>query len=296
MEIYAIPELRNPIMLYAFSGWSDAGEASTGFLNHLLKNLSSERASSFTSESFPLIAQIDSDEYYDFQVNRPTISLDSLSVRSIKWPGVEIFGLRNLKGDRDFIVVRGIEPSMKWQAFADEILDFAEDCEVSLAISIGSMLADVAHTRPIPVSATGSHPSIAQRMGIEVSAYEGPTGIMAIIQDACVKRDIDSLALWAALPHYAQATSSPKATLALLNGLEDLLELTFPLGTLPEDSNAWEASLTQAVSEDSDLKEYVEGLEESHDTSDDDQSGDAIAREVERFLRRESSKERDSDG
>jgi predicted ATP-grasp superfamily ATP-dependent carboligase len=133
-------------------------------------------------------------------------------------------------------------------------------------------------------------------MGIEVSAYEGPTGIMAIIQDACVKRDIDSLALWAALPHYAQATSSPKATLALLNGLEDLLELTFPLGTLPEDSNKWEASLTQAVNEDADLKEYVEGLEESHDANDDDQSGDAIAREVERFLRRESSKERDSEG
>jgi predicted ATP-grasp superfamily ATP-dependent carboligase len=290
MEIYTIPELRNPILLYAFSGWSDAGEASTGFLNHLLINLSSEAAPS------ALIAQIDSDEYYDFQVNRPTISLDSHLVRSIKWPGVEIFALRNPGAERDFIVVRGIEPSMKWQAFADEILDFAEDCEVSLAISIGSMLADVAHTRPIPVSATGSHPSIAQVMGVEVSRYEGPTGIMAIIQDACVKREIDSLALWAALPHYAHASSSPKAALALLNGLEDLLEITLPLGALLQESKDWEIALTKAVNEDTDLKEYVENLEESHDANDEEQTGDAIAREVERFLRRESSKEQDSEG
>jgi predicted ATP-grasp superfamily ATP-dependent carboligase len=290
MEIYAIPELRNPILLYAFSGWSDAGEASTSFLNHLLLNLASEAAPS------PLIAQIDSDEYYDFQVNRPTISLDSNLVRSIKWPGVEIFALRNPRAERDFIVVRGIEPSMKWQAFADEILDFAEDCEVSLAISIGSMLADVAHTRPIPVSATGSHPSIAQVMGVEVSRYEGPTGIMAIIQDACVKREIDSLALWAALPHYAHASSSPKAALALLNGLEDLLEITLPLGALLQESKDWEIALTKAVNEDTDLKEYVENLEESHDANDEEQTGDAIAREVERFLRRESSKEQDSEG
>jgi predicted ATP-grasp superfamily ATP-dependent carboligase len=290
MEIYAIPELRDPILIYAFSGWSDAGEASTGLLNHLLTNLATIEAPAI------LIAQIDSDEYYDFQVNRPAISLDSNFVRSIKWPGVEIFALRNPRGARDFIVVRGIEPSMKWQAFADEILDFAEDCEVTLAISIGSMLADVAHSRPIPVSATGSHPTIAKAMGIEVSRYEGPTGIMAIIQDACIKREIDSIALWAALPHYAHASLSPKATLALLNGLEDFLEISLPLGVLLKESEEWEMALTKAVNEDSDLKEYVEGLENSHDANDEDQTGDAIAREVERFLRRESSKERDSEG
>lgn len=172
-----IPELRNPIMLIAFGGWSDAGEASTGLLSHLLQTLGS-------SDKANLIAEIDSEEFYDFQVNRPLILISDSLVRHLTWPGVEIFALPNPQGERDFILVRGVEPSMKWRAFAAELIDFADDCEVSLVISIGSMLADTPHSRDIPVSGTGAHPEIASRFGIEVSRYEGPTGILAVIQDA----------------------------------------------------------------------------------------------------------------
>jgi predicted ATP-grasp superfamily ATP-dependent carboligase len=290
VEIYTIPQLRNPIMLIAFAGWSDAGDAATGVLNHLLEELSPSK-----EPLQNLMAEIESDEYYDFQVNRPTVQLDNQSIRSLRWPGVEIFALKNPKGDRDFIVVRGVEPSMKWRSFADEILDFAEDCEVSLTISLGSMLADIPHTRPIPVSGTAAHPKIAERLGIEVSRYEGPTGIMAVIQDGCVNRDIEALALWSAIPHYGHATPSPKAMLALLNGLEDFLEISLPQGELSNQSALWESELNQLVTEDSDLVEYVKALEEARDSSDGEDTGEELAREVERFLRRENARERDLD-
>lgn len=297
VEIYAIPQLRRPILLIAFSGWSDAGEVSTGVINHLLAQFSShDQALTETLHSVPLIARIDSDEYYDYQVNRPTVHLDSSAIRSLKWPGVEIFSATNPHGERDFILLRGVEPSMKWQSFAAEILDFAEDCDVSLIVSLGSMLADIPHSRPIPVSGTGAHPKIAERLGIEVSRYEGPTGIMAIIQDFAIAREIDAVAIWAATPHYAHGSPSPKAMLALINGLEDFLEDALPVGNLPEESSLWENSITHLISEDSDLSEYVKALELARDSSEGDQTGEELAREVERFLRRENARDGESKG
>lgn len=197
---------------------------------------------------------------------------------------------------RDFILVRGVEPSMRWRTFADQILDFADDCEVSTVISLGSMLADTPHTRAIPVSGTGAHPDIAAKLGVEVSRYEGPTGILAVIQDGCVRRDIDAIALWAAIPHYANGSPSPKATLALLNALEDFLTISLPLGDLPNAAKEWEEAVNQMVSEDSDIEEYIKSLEESKDQSDiSDDSGEELAREVERFLRRQSAREGESE-
>jgi predicted ATP-grasp superfamily ATP-dependent carboligase len=276
VEIQQIPALRDPIMVIACGGWSDAGEASTGVISHLLEHLTGAE----------LIAEIDSEEYYDFQVNRPLILIDDSMVRSLTWPGLQVFGLRNPDSDRDFVLVRGIEPSMKWQSFAREILDLADDLEVGLVITLGSMLADTPHTRPIPVSGTGAHPEIAIRLGMEISRYEGPTGILAIIQDGCVKRGIDAVALWAALPHYANGTPSPKATLALLNALTDFLSLTLPLGDLPEEALAWENAVNQMVSEDSDIEEYIKTLEESKDANEmAESSAEDLALEVEQFLR-----------
>ena len=277
-------------MVIAFGGWSDAGEAATGVITHLLTVLASSDSENIDRDISTLIGEVDSEDFYDFQVNRPLIFVDSSMIRSLTWPGVQIFGVRNPHSDRDFVLVRGVEPSMRWRTFASEILDLAEDLEVELVITLGSMLADTPHTRAIPVSGTGAHPDIATRLGVEVSRYEGPTGILAVIQDGCVRRGIDAIALWAALPHYANATPSPKATLALVNGLEDFLEISLPQGDLPENAIAWESAVNEMVKEDSDIEEYIKTLEESKDATEiSDESGEELAREVERFLRRQNN-------
>jgi predicted ATP-grasp superfamily ATP-dependent carboligase len=287
VEIHEIPALRSPIMVIAFGGWSDAGEAATGVITHLLATLGDGENEGVEAE---LIAEVDSEDYYDFQVNRPLIFVDGSMIRSLTWPGVQVFGLRNPDGDHDFVLVRGVEPSMRWRSFASELLDLADDLEVELVITLGSMLADTPHTRAIPVSGTGAHPDIAARLGVEVSRYEGPTGILAIIQDGCVRRGIDAIALWAAVPHYANSTPSPKATLALVNGLEDFLEISLPQGTLPELAITWENAVTEMVKEDSDIEEYIKTLEESKDANEiSEESGEELAREVERFLRRQNN-------
>lgn len=288
VEIHTIPALRNPIMIIASGGWSDAGEAATGVITHFLATLNGEiDVETFSPE---LIAEIDSEDYYDFQVNRPLIFVDDSMIRSLTWPGVQIFAQRNPFGERDFVLVRGVEPSMRWKSFASELLDLADDLEVELVITLGSMLADTPHTRPIPVSGTGAHPDIARRLGVEVSRYEGPTGILAVIQDGCVRRGIDAIALWAAIPHYASASPSPKATLALVNGIEDFLEISLPQGVLPELAKQWEKSVDEMVKEDSDIEEYIKTLEESKDATElSDDSGEELAREVERFLRRQNN-------
>jgi predicted ATP-grasp superfamily ATP-dependent carboligase len=279
-------------MIVACGGWSDAGEAATGVINHLLATLNGDvDLETFIPE---LIAEIDSEDYYDYQVNRPLILVDDSMIRSLTWPGLQVFAQRNPFGDRDFVLVRGVEPSMRWKSFANELLDLAEDLEVELVITLGSMLADTPHTRSIPVSGTGAHPDIAARLGVEVSRYEGPTGILAVIQDGCVRRGIDAIALWAAIPHYASANPSPKATLALINGLEDFLEISLPQGILPEITAQWEEAVNQMAQEDSDIAEYVKTLEESKDAAGvDDDSGEELAREVERFLRRQNNSTED---
>jgi predicted ATP-grasp superfamily ATP-dependent carboligase len=285
MEIHQIPSLRDPVMIIAFGGWSDAGEAATGTIGHLLSSIGE-----MAPAAINLIAEIDSEDFYDFQVNRPLILIDESMVRKLTWPGVQIFAVRNPLGDRDFILVRGVEPSMRWRSFATELLDFADDLEVSLVISLGSMLADTPHTRAIPVSGSGAHPDISAKLGVEVSRYEGPTGILAVIQDGCVRRGIDAVALWAALPHYANGTPSPKAILALVNALEDFLSISLPQGALPKESREWEVAVDQMTSEDSDIVEYIKGLEESKDAQAiSDDGGEELAKEVERFLRRQNS-------
>jgi predicted ATP-grasp superfamily ATP-dependent carboligase len=275
-------------MIIACGGWSDAGEAATGVITHLLATLNGD----IDVETFApdLIAEFDSEDYYDFQVNRPLIFVDDSMIRSLTWPGIQVFAQPNPFGERDFILVRGVEPSMRWKSFARELLDLADDLEVELVITLGSMLADTPHTRPIPVSGTGAHPDIAARLGVEVSRYEGPTGILAVIQDACVRRGIDAVALWAAIPHYANANPSPKAILALVNGIEDFMEISLPQGDLPELSLQWESAVDEMVKEDSDIEEYIKTLEESKDADEmSEDSGEELAREVERFLRRQNN-------
>ena len=291
MEIHKIPALRNPVMLIAFSGWNDAAEAATGAASHIL--------GAWTDAEHPindqvgvvpeLIADIDPEEFYDFQVNRPIVDIDESQIRSLTWPGTQIFGLATPNFDFDFIIVRGVEPSMKWKTFTHDLLDLADDLEVQRIITLGSMLADAPHSRPITVTGSGAHPEIAKRLGVEVSRYEGPTGILGVIADACLRRGIDAISLWAAIPHYASNSPSPKATLALINALEDFLEISLPQGDLHADSLEWESEVDELAREDSDVAEYVKALEESKDSALlSDVSGEDLARELERFLRRQS--------
>jgi proteasome assembly chaperone (PAC2) family protein len=283
MEIHQIPLLRNPVMIMAFSGWNDAAEAASGAVEHLLSGWG-DRNDEVVPE---LIADVESEEFYDFQVNRPVVSIDESEIRSITWPTTQIFGLSIPTMPRDLVVVTGVEPSMRWKSFTSELLDLADDLEVSLIVTLGSLLADTPHTRPITVTGTGAHPSIATRLGVSVSKYEGPTGILGVIQDGCMRRGIDAISLWAAVPHYASNAPSPKATLALINTLEDFLDISIPLSDLEENADAWEKEVNDLAAEDTEVAEYVKALEESKDAAElPDVSGDSIAKEFERYLRR----------
>ena len=269
-------DLRKPVVIAAFEGWNDAGESATGALAHLL-----------TTWTHQKVATMESEDYYDFQVNRPQIRVDEKVVREIIWPNTAIFEVSTPAFDNDFLIIKGIEPSMRWQTFVSELLDLADDYEASMLITMGALLADTPHSRPIVVTGTGAHPDVAAKLGVEISKYEGPTGIIGVMQDAAVRRGIDAVSLWASVPHYVATPPSPKATLALINALEDFLEISISQGDLPERSDSWEKQVDQMAAEDTEVGDYVRQLERSKDETDlPSISGDAIAREVERFLRR----------
>jgi proteasome assembly chaperone (PAC2) family protein len=283
MEILQIPILRDPLMVIAFSGWNDGAEAATGAIEHLLSAWQES-----DDDVVPvLIAQVDSEDFYDYQVSRPQVRINESTQREITWPGTQIFGLSVPSMKRDLIIVNGVEPSMRWKSFSREILDIADDLESSMIITIGAMLSDSPHTRPIKIIASTSSSNLRSKFELEPSNYQGPTGIIGVLQDGCTKRGIESLSLWASVPHYAPNAPSPKASLALIQAIEDYLEIKIPLGELPELAEAWELSVTELASEDSDVAEYVKSLEASKDAIDlPEASGETIAKEFERYLRR----------
>lgn len=280
IELDGVPELIDPVMVAAFEGWNDAGDAASAAVAHLDREWKGE-----------VFAALDAEDYYDFQVNRPTVWLDG-GVRKITWPTTRLSVVRiadaNGKGKpRDLVLVRGIEPSMRWRSFCNEILGFAHELGVEMLVVLGALLGDTPHTRPVPVSGVTSDPDLARTMDLEETRYEGPTGIVGILQEACTHAGVPAVSLWAAVPHYVSQPPNPKATLALLNRLEDLLDLRIPLGELSEDARAWQLGVDQLAAEDSEVAEYVQSLEEARDTADlPEASGEAIAREFERYLRR----------
>ncbi|MEU6659254.1 PAC2 family protein [Streptomyces sp. NPDC046821] len=276
IELEGVPELIDPVMVAAFEGWNDAGDAASAAVAHLDKEFKGE-----------VFAALDAEDYYDFQVNRPTVWLDN-GVRKITWPTTRLSVVR-VGGDkpRDLVLVRGIEPSMRWRSFCNELLGFAHELGVELVVILGALLGDTPHTRPVPVSGVTSDPDLARTMDLEETKYEGPTGIVGILQEACTHAGVPAVSLWAAVPHYVSQPPNPKATLALLNRLEDLIDLRIPLGELAEDSRAWQLGVDQLAAEDSEVAEYVQSLEEARDTAElPEASGEAIAREFERYLRR----------
>ncbi len=274
----SLPDLVDPVMLCAFEGWNDAGDAASGAVLHL------EEVWSATQ-----IAEFDPEDYYDFQVNRPEVAFDD-GVRSISWPTTRLSVARIPLATRDVVLVHGIEPSMRWRAFTRELLTAARELGVEMVVTLGALLADSPHTRPVPVSGTSSDVDVSLRLGYEPSTYEGPTGIVGVLQDACAQAGIPAVSLWAAVPHYVAQPPCPKATLALLTRIEDLLDVPVPLGDLPEESRAWQIGVDELAGEDEEIAAYVRTLEEAVDTAElPEASGDAIAREFERYLRRRSS-------
>lgn len=268
--------LRDPVMLAAFEGWNDAGEAASGAVAHLQRVWGAEP-----------YTELDPEQYHDFQVNRPQVSLDERGRREITWPTTRIYVARPLGASRDVVLVRGIEPSMRWKAFVAELLGIADDLGVTTLITLAALLADVPHTRPIPITGTSDDPALIDRLGVEPSKYEGPTGIVGVLHDGAFTAGLAGLSLWAAVPHYVSQPPSPKATLALLRRVEETLDVTVPLGDLPEDARAWEHGVDELAEEDSEIGDYVRQLEDAKDTADlPEASGEAIAREFERYLRR----------
>ncbi len=276
IEFDDVPNLVSPVVIAAFEGWNDAADAASGVVDHLMEVWGAK-----------VVAAIDPEEFYDFQVNRPVVGTDDHGFRRLTWPTTRIAVASPPDMDRDVILIRGIEPNMRWRQFCAELLAACDDLDSQLVITLGALLADSPHTRPIPVTGTATEIDLVDRLKLEQSTYEGPTGIVGVFQDACVQLDIPSVSYWAAIPHYVAQPPCPKATLALIGHLEDLLDCSIPLGELPDDARAWERGVDELAEEDEDVADYVRSLEESRDTADlPEASGEAIAREFERYLKR----------
>ena len=276
MELDGVPDLDDPVLVAAFEGWNDAGEAATGVVEHL------EEA----WQAVPL-GKIDPEDYYDFQVNRPHVSVDETGVRSLDWPTTRVSLARPAGVGRDVVLIRGIEPNMRWRGFCAELLAAVHDLGVERIVTLGALLADVPHTRPVPVTVSTSDEKLAKSLGLEPSRYQGPTGIVGVLQDAARRDGLVATTLWAAVPHYVAQSPCPKATLVLLRRIEDLLNLPVPLGDLPDEARAWQHGVEELATEDPEIADYVRRLEQARDTTDlPEASGEHIAREFERYLRR----------
>ncbi|GAA4122099.1 filament polymerization regulator ParJ [Knoellia locipacati] len=267
-------------MIAAFEGWNDAGEAATGVIEHLAELWDAEP-----------VAALDPEDYYDFQVNRPRVVSEG-GRRRISWRTTRILVATDTPIGRDVVLVQGVEPSFRWRAFAIELMELAQAADVTTVITLGALLADVAHTRPIQVTATSDNEDTRHRHDIEASTYEGPTGIVGVLADAAIQVGLSSISVWAAVPHYAHHTPSPKATRAIVSCLEDLLDSPIDHGGLDDDARAWENGLDALASEDTEVAEYVESLEDAQDTAElPEASGDAIAKEFERYLRKRGTED-----
>jgi proteasome assembly chaperone (PAC2) family protein len=273
--------LRDPVMVAAFEGWNDAGDAATAAVEQL----------GLTWDATPL-TELDPEGFYDFQVTRPTVKLIDGVTRTIEWPTTRLSACQLPDSPNDVILVHGIEPNFRWRAFCDELLKIAVDKQVSTVIGLGALLADVPHTRPIQVTGSAHDADTARRLGLSRSRYEGPTGISGVFQDACVQAGIPCLSFWASVPHYVSQAPSPKATLALLHRVEEVLDIEVPLGGLPELAAEWETEVSQIASEDDEISEYIRALEEREEADEPlrPASGESIAAEFERYLRRRGPK------
>ncbi|MBT2550168.1 PAC2 family protein [Arthrobacter sp. ISL-65] len=272
-----VPEgQRITVMLAAFEGWNDAGEAASDALRYLNKLWGGKK-----------VASIDADEYYDFQFTRPTVRRTASGERKIKWPSTRIYKASAPDTNVDVIFIQGTEPSYKWRAYTAELLVHAEALHVDYVVLVGALLADVPHSRPIPVSTSTDDSVLRERLNLEASQYEGPVGIVGVLSEVSLLAGIPTVSLWAAVPHYVAQAPSPKAQLALLHRIEELLQVPLDTHELAEEAEAWERGVNELATEDPEIAAYVRQLEEAKDTADlPEASGESIAREFERYLKR----------
>ena len=281
LDWQARPDLRDPILVCAFKGWNDAGDAASAAVQFLRDSFDAE----------PL-ATIDPENFYDFTAVRPHVRLVEGRSRAIDWPENAFYAARVPAADCDLVTLHGVEPSLRWKSFCDAVLEVARETRAGMVVTLGALLADVPHSRPVGITGLASTEGLVERLGFERTSYEGPTGIVGVLHSACAAAGIDSVSLWAPVPHYVAATPNPKAALALVRGFEGIAGLVVDAGALETASEDYDRQVSAAVATDPDVKAFVERLEEMADEISEEEgppeqlpSGDVIAREFQRFLR-----------
>ncbi len=285
LHIHSRPELEKPVLIAAFRGWNDGAQAASLAAGYLAKNWDAEQ-----------FAEIDPENFFDFQATRPHVSLEDGLTRRIDWPETGFYHARPEGFDRDVVLLLGIEPNLRWRTFSDLVVGLASELEVELMITLGALLADVPHTRPSPVTGSASDSELVERLGLSASRYEGPTGIVGVLHDACREAGIPSASLWAAVPHYVSLTPSPRAAVALCERLGSLIGVDIDVEELEEAAQSYEEQVSEAVASDEETASYVEELERRSDSieeSTDLPSGDALAAELTRFLRERDEEDGD---
>jgi predicted ATP-grasp superfamily ATP-dependent carboligase len=275
------------VLVAAFRGWNDGAQGAS-------------LAASFLAQAWQArrFADVDPEEFFDFQATRPHVVLEGGLTRKINWPETAFYHAEIPGVERDAVLALGIEPNLRWRTFSEEIVDLARELGVELVVTLGALLADVPHTRPAPVTGSASDPKLVEELGLASSRYEGPTGIVGVLHDACRRVDLPSASLWAAVPHYASLAASPKAALALCERLADLLGTQFDLADLVAASEAYETQVSEAVAADEETAAYVQQLEERRDALGDEldvPSGDTLAAELTRFLREHEARRQEED-
>jgi len=277
LRIHSRPELEKPVLLAAFRGWNDGAQAASLAAGYLAKTWDAEE-----------FAEIDPEDFFDFQATRPHVSLEDGFTRRIEWPETGFYHARPEGLDSDIVLLLGIEPNLRWRTFTELVVGLASELEVELMITLGALLADVPHTRPAPVTGSATDSELVERLGLSASRYEGPTGIVGVLHDACREAGIPSASLWAAVPHYVSLTPSPRAAVALCERLGSLIGVDIDVGELEEAAQSYEEQVSEAVASDEETASYVEELERRTDSieeSSDLPSGEALAAELTRFLR-----------
>jgi proteasome assembly chaperone (PAC2) family protein len=275
------------VLVASFRGWNDGAQGASlaaGFL-----------AQSWDARRF---ADIDPEEFFDFQATRPHVALEEGMTRRIVWPENAFYHATIPDAKRDAVLLVGMEPNLRWRTFSQEVVDLARAVDAGLVVTLGALLADVPHTRPAPVTGSASDPKLVEELGLASSRYEGPTGIVGVLHDACRSAGLPSASLWAAVPHYASLAASPRAALALCTRLGGLLGIELELGDLERASEAYERQVSEAVASDEETQAYVQELEQRRDALGDEldvPSGDTLAAELTNFLREHEARRQEEE-
>ncbi len=275
-----VPQLRSPILVCAFRGWNDAAASASTALATMAESLDAEA-----------LAELDPEEYFDFQATRPTIILSDGQSRSIEWPRNAFAAARIPAADRDLILLDGTEPNLRWRTFSETIATAAETLGVEMVVTMGALVAEVSHTLPVPITGLASDEKLVEELDLTRSNYEGPTGIVGVVHDCCRQLGMTSASLWAAVPHYVAAVPNPKAALALLRRLEGLTGVAVDATDLEEEATGYEEQIGRAIAANPEIEELVQRIEseqsEQLDESEDLPSADTLARDFQRFLRQQ---------